>query len=116
MQTFAVEFHLSYKGNSLESIATIHFDAETFDKNRDGIEKQVGHKLIVNFKKSIVGDSIEYITDNKTDGYNVIKGKKKLDVGNLEILKGGRGKSSKKSRGIDMVKNSYIQLYSVTVE
>ena len=30
MQTFAVEFHLSYKGKSLESIATIHFDAETF--------------------------------------------------------------------------------------
>ena len=31
MQTFAVEFHLSYKGKSLEdTIATLHFDAETF--------------------------------------------------------------------------------------
>jgi len=78
-------------------IDTIEVSA-TFDKNRDGIEKQVGHKLIVNFKKSIVGDSIEYLTDVKSDGYNVIKGKKKLDVGNLAILKGGRGKSSKKKQ------------------
>jgi hypothetical protein len=31
MQRFAVEFHLSYKGKSLEdTIATLHFDAETF--------------------------------------------------------------------------------------
>ena len=31
MQTFAVEFHLGYKGKSLEdTIATLHFDAETF--------------------------------------------------------------------------------------
>ena len=29
MQRFAVEFHLSYKGKSLEdTIATLHFDAE----------------------------------------------------------------------------------------
>ena len=31
MQRFAVEFHLSYEGKSLEdTIATLHFDAETF--------------------------------------------------------------------------------------
>ncbi len=30
MQTFAVEFHLSYKGKSLESIVTVPFDVETF--------------------------------------------------------------------------------------
>ena len=31
MQIFSVEFHLGYKGKSLEdTVATLHFDAETF--------------------------------------------------------------------------------------
>ena len=72
----------------------------TFDKDRDGVEKQYGHKLIVNFKQPIVDDKFEYITDKKSDGYNIINGKKKLDVGKLGILKGGRGKSAKKNHRI----------------
>ena len=71
----------------------------TFAFNRDEIEKQVGHKLVVNFKQAIVGDNIVYEDEkNKSKGYNVVNGKKKLDVGSLEILKGGRGKTSKKKR------------------
>ena len=60
--------------------------------NRDGVEKQLGHKLVINFKQPIVNDDIEYITDKKSDGYNVVKGKKRLDVGEIKILTGGRGK------------------------
>lgn len=72
----------------------------TFDKDRDGVEKQYGHKMIVNFKQPIVNDQFEYITDKKPDGYNIINGKKKLDVGKLGILKGGCGKSAKKNHRI----------------
>ena len=53
---------------------------------------------------------------NKSKGYNVVKGNKELDVGSLEILKGGRGNTAKKSIGIDIVKNMYSQNQSVTVE
>ena len=67
----------------------------SFDKDRDGVEKQYGHKMIINFKQLIVDDKFEYITDKKSDKYNIINGKKKLDVGKLGILKGGRGKSAK---------------------
>ena len=56
--------------------------------------------MIVNFKQPIVDDRIEYITDNKSDGYNVIDGKKNKKLGSLEILKGGRGKSAKKKHRI----------------
>ena len=65
----------------------------TFDNNRDGVEKQLGHRLVVKFKQPIVDDHIEY--EDKTQnfkGYDVINGRKDLDVGSLEILKGGRGK------------------------
>ena len=54
--------------------------------------------------------------NNKSKGYNIVNENKELDVGSLEILKGGRGKIAKKSIGIDMVKNMYSQNYSVTVE
>ena len=68
-----------------------------FALNRDEIEKQVGHKIVVNFLQPIVDDSIVYQDEqNKSKGYNVVKGNKELDVGNLAILKGGRGKSAKK--------------------
>jgi len=69
----------------------------TFEMNRDEIEKQVGHKLIVNFKQPIVDDKFEYITDVKSDGYNVVNGKKKLDIGKIDIQKGGRGNTTKKN-------------------
>ena len=73
----------------------------TFAFNRDEVEKQVGHKLVVNFKQPIVDDSIVYDDEqNKSKGYNVVKGNKELDVGNLAILKGGRGKSAKKKHRI----------------
>jgi hypothetical protein len=58
-----------------------------FGNNRDEVEKQVGHKLIVNFKQPIVDDYED--KENKSKGYNVVNGKKKLDVGSIEILKGG---------------------------
>ena len=42
---------------------------------------------------NIVNDSIKYEDENnKSKGYNVVNGNKDLDVGSLEILKGGRGK------------------------
>tara|TARA_Y100000296_G_C5074246_1_gene206476 strand:- start:158 stop:787 length:630 start_codon:yes stop_codon:yes gene_type:complete len=73
----------------------------TFALNRDEVEKQVGHKLVVKFKQPIVDDSIVYDDEqNKSKGYNVVKGNKELDVGNLAILKGGRGKSAKKKHRI----------------
>tara|TARA_B100000795_G_scaffold215413_1_gene169213 strand:- start:80 stop:1789 length:1710 start_codon:yes stop_codon:yes gene_type:complete len=72
----------------------------TLALNRDEIEKQVGHKIIVNFLQPIVDDGIEYLTDVKSDGYNVVNGKKKLDVGQLDIQKGGRGNFAKKNHRI----------------
>ena len=52
----------------------------------------------MNFRQSIVADSIKYDDkNNKSKGYNVIKGKKRLDIGNLAILKGGRGNTLKKN-------------------
>jgi hypothetical protein len=73
----------------------------TFDKNRDGVEKQVGHKLKVRFKQPIVDDSIEYKNPNKhSDGYNVKSGKKIKNVGSLEISKGGRGHKKKAGVGL----------------
>ena len=89
----------------------------TFVLNRDEVEKQSGHKLIVSFKQPIVDDSIVYEDEkNKSKGYNVVNGKKKLNAGNLAILKGGRGNTAKKSIKIDMVKNRNAQINSVTVE
>ena len=55
----------------------------------------------MNFKQSIVGDSIKY--DDKTTNLKVImssKGKKRLVIGYLEILTGGRGNTLKKAIGI----------------
>ena len=73
----------------------------TFALNRDEVEKQVGHKLVVNFLQPIVDDSIVYQDEkNKSKGYNVVKGNKELDVGNLAILKGGRGNIAKKKHRI----------------
>ena len=69
----------------------------TFALNRDEVEKQSDHKLIVSFKQPIVEDSIVYEDEkNKSKGYNVVNGKKKLNAGNLAILKGGRGNTAKK--------------------
>jgi len=70
----------------------------TFAFNRDEVEKQVGHKIVVHFKQPIVDDSVVYEDDkNKSKGYNVIKGNKELDVGELAKLKGGRGNTAKKN-------------------
>jgi hypothetical protein len=72
----------------------------THGYNRDRVKKQIGHRMIVNFKQPIVDDKIEYITDIKSDGYNVVNGKKKIKLGSLAIHKGGRGKSAKKKHRI----------------
>ena len=51
--------------------------------------------------------------------YGILKhyknGKKKLKGGTLEILKGDRGNAAKKTIGIEIVKKSSKQNYSVTV-
>jgi len=83
----------------------------TFDKDRDGVEKQYGHKMIVNFKQPIVNDQFKYITDKKSDGYNIINGKKKLDVGKLGILKVVVVNLLKKTIGFEMVRNIYNQFF-----
>jgi hypothetical protein len=71
----------------------------------------------VNFKQSIVGDSIKYVDkNNKSKGYNVINGKKRLDIGHLAILTGGRGNTLKKSNRHKGGTNMYAQTKSVTVE
>ena len=62
----------------------------TYDKNRDGLPKQVGHKLEVLFKQPIVDDKFEYINpENKSDGYNIKNGKKKLNVGTIAVVNRG---------------------------
>lgn len=62
-------------------------------KDRDNKSIQVGHKFKMTFKLPIVKDSIQYIdTTDKSKGYNVVKGKKTLQVGDMLINKGGRGK------------------------
>ena len=61
----------------------------TYGKNRDGIRKQVGHRLDVHFKQPIVEDKFEYITDNKSDGYNIKNGKKKLNIGTIAVVSRG---------------------------
>ena len=55
---------------------------------------------MINFNQPIVDDGIEYLTDKKSDGYNITNGKKNKKLGSLEILKGGRGKSAKKKHRI----------------
>jgi len=81
----------------LEGMIDLIEVSPTFDKNRDEVEKQVGHKLVVNFKQAIVGDNIVYEDEkNKSKGYTVIEGSKKLDVGELAKHKGGRGNTTKK--------------------
>ena len=105
-RTFVLEFS-QYK--NFDSVNTEFLDgfiedivvSPTFDENRDGKRVQVGHKLNVNFRLPIVNDRIEYLNPkNKSKGYNLVKGKKKLNVGSLSILKGGRGKIAKKKHRI----------------
>ena len=65
--------------------------------NRDKIEKQLGHKLVINFKQAIVNDGIKYNDENdKSAGYTLKTGKKSLDMGEIKILTGGRGKKQVK--------------------
>lgn len=65
----------------------------TTGKNRDGKERQIGHKLKIRFSQPIVDDSIEYLDKkDKSKGYNLVKGKKTKDIGNMTINVGGRGK------------------------
>ena len=71
----------------------------------------------MNFKQSIVGDSIKYDDkNNKSKGYTVIKGKKELDIGYLAIFIGGRGNTLKKSNWHKGGTNMYSRNKSVTVE
>jgi len=65
----------------------------TFDKNRDGVVKQVGHKFKVKFSSPVVNDSVKYVdVKKKSKGYTVINGKKTTETDELVISKGGRPK------------------------
>jgi len=75
----------------------------TFEMNRDEIEKQVGHKLVINFMQPIVDDGIEYLTDVKSDGYNEVNGKKNLILEKLIYKKVVVVTPLKKTFGIDTV-------------
>ena len=101
---YGKEIKLKFKNIStdlLEGMIDNIIVSGTFGLNRDEEEKQIGHKIIINFKQGIVGDSIKYEDkNNKSKGYNVIEGKKKLDIGYLAILKGGRGNTLKKKQTV----------------
>ena len=101
---YGKEIKLKFKNIStelLEGMIDNIIVSGTFGLNRDEEEKQIGHKIIVNFKQSIVGDSIKYDDkNNKSKGYTVIKGKKRLDIGHLAILTGGRGNTLKKKQTV----------------
>ena len=98
---YGKEIKLKFKNIStelLEGMIDNTIVSGTFGLNREE-EKQTGHKIIVNFKQGIVGDSIKYDDkNNKSKGYNVINGKKRLDIGHLAILTGGRGNTLKKKQ------------------
>ena len=77
----------------LEGIVDEIVVSPSMGKDRDNKSIQVGHKFKMTFKLPIVKDSIQYIdTTDKSKGYNVVKGKKTLQVGDMLINKGGRGK------------------------
>jgi len=79
----------------LEGIVDIIIVHPSHDYSRDEVKKQLGHRMIINFKQSIVKDSIEYHTDNKSDGCNAINGKKIIKLKPHTIPKGGLSKTSK---------------------
>ena len=54
------------------------------ENNRDKIDKEVGHNVIVKFKQPIVDDSIDYKDENNNRiGYSLVNSKTELDVGSL---------------------------------
>ena len=60
----------------------------------NGLPRQVGHKLEALFKQPIVDDKFEYINpENKSDGYNIKNGKKKLNVGTIAVVNRGAKKT-----------------------
>ena len=73
----------------------------TFAPNRDEVEKQVGHKIVVIFLQQIEDDSISYQEKNKKHlGYNVFKGNKELEISEFKLFKGCHGNSAKKNHRI----------------
>ena len=61
--------------------------------NRDGINKQLGHKLNITFKLPIVNDKL--IWNNKIDkisGYTIENGQSTYETENIPINIGGRPK------------------------
>lgn len=80
--------------NGVVSKIVVH---PTFGKNREGIEKQVGHKFDVYFKLPIVGDSIIYKDENdKRKGYELVNGVKSIKDNELPLNVGGRPKKKQK--------------------
>ena len=53
----------------------------SFGKDRNGKEVQTGHKLDFHYKLKIVDDKLVYKdSDRKTDGYEIVEGKKKVST------------------------------------
>ena len=69
----------------------------TYGKNREGVDKQIGHKFDVYFKLPIVNDSILYKDDNdKRKGYELVNGVKSIKENELPLNLGGRPKKKPK--------------------
>ena len=80
--------------NGVVSKIVVH---PTFGKNREGVDKQVGHKFDVYFKLPIIGDSIIYKDENdKRKGYELVNGVKSIKDNELPLNVGGRPKKKQK--------------------
>ncbi len=57
----------------------------SFGQDRNGEEVQTGHKLDFHYKLKIVYDKIVYKdNDKKSDGYEVVEGKKRVSTGEVK--------------------------------
>ena len=74
---------------------------------KNGLPRQVGHKLEAQFKQPIVDDKFEYINpEKKSDGYTIKNGKKKLNVGTIAVVNRG----VKKTIGVKTIDSSSYSL------
>jgi len=83
---------------------TLVFEKDKLEKSKTQyfgeINELDNRKDWINWITQYGDDGIEYLTDKKSDGYNVVNGKNRLDIGILEIQKGGRRKTAKKNHRI----------------
>jgi hypothetical protein len=68
-------------------------------EDRNGDQKQIGHKCEIIFKLRVVKDKFKWIDDtNKKLGYEISEGRKKLTTKTVNLQK-GRGKKKVFNRG-----------------